>query len=87
MAASSTMARAAARSLTGHRGRTDPRSNSTKVEAIRSIMHFYAFRELLANSSEVTRMERNSILFLRNMPATGTRKFPATENHRTGTIP
>ena len=64
-----------------------PAINMIEIKAIQPIKHFYAFRELLANSSEFTRINRNSNLFLRNMPATDNRRFPATENHRTGTIP
>ena len=64
-----------------------PAINITRVEAIQPIMYFYAFCELLADSSEVTRMNRDSILFLRNMPVTDSRRFLATENHQTGTIP
>ena len=64
-----------------------PAINTIEIKAIQPIKYFYAFRELLANSSEFTRINRNSNLFLRNMPATDNRRFPATENHHTGTIP
>ena len=45
-----------------------PAINMIEIKAIQPIKHFYAFLELLANSSEFTRINRNSNLFLRNMP-------------------